>query len=237
MKKRILLLTIMFVLLVPAFLLSQVQGQAKMLGIVLDEETGQPIEGVTVKPYFRDTDSYFRPFPATGKDGKWKALYLRTGMWNLEFEKVGYLPQKLSHRVIFEAGTKVPEIEVRLRQMKDVVVTKNIVNELEKGDRLYSEKKFQEAMEAYQSVLEKNADFYIIKMNIGNCYFALGNYEKALEYYLQVHEKQPDRGDLLIAIANTYANWGKQDQAMEWYRKVPVADIRDINSAFNTGVV
>jgi tetratricopeptide (TPR) repeat protein len=237
MKKHFLLLTIMFGLLVPGHLLCQVQGQAKMLGIVLDEETGQPIEGVTVKPYFRDTDSHFSPFPKTDKQGKWKALFIRTGLWTIDFDKVGYIPQKVSHRVIYEEGMKVPEFEVRLKPIKGLVVKSDVVSELEKGDRLYSEKKFEEALAAFQSALQKSPDIYIIKMNIGNCFFALQNYEMALENYLQVYEKQPDRGDVLVAIANTYVNSGKQDQAIEWYKKVPLSGIQDINTAYNTGVV
>jgi len=237
MKKHFISLTFIFVLLIPAVLLSQIRGQARMVGVVLDEETGEPIEGVTVKAYFPAADASYLPSPATNKDGKWKILFIRAGMWNLDFEKVGYIPQKLSYRVVFEMGAKVPEIEIRLRKMKGISVREDIVKEAQKGDGLYSEKKFQEALSVYQSILEKYPDFYIIKMNIGTCYFALGNYEKALEEFLQVHEKQPDRGDLLIAIANTYNNWGKQDEAIEWYKKVPVSDIKDIDSAYNTGAV
>jgi len=237
MKKLFRSLTIITVLSVPVLLLSQIQGRAKLLGIVLDEETGQPVEGVTVKAYSPDADAYFTPYPKTDQDGKWKALFIRGGMWHLDFEKVGYVPQKISYRVILEVGTKLPEIEIRLKKMKDIVVETGIASDVERGDRLYSDKKFPEALAIYQSILEKNPDFYIIRMNIGHCYFSLENYEKALENYLQVHEKQPDRADLLIAIANTYNNWGKQDQAVEWYKKIPVAEIRDINSAYNAGVV
>jgi len=63
MKKHAIALSISFVLLIPGFLFPQVRGQAKMLGVVLDEESGLPVEGVTVKPYFRDTDTYVSPFP------------------------------------------------------------------------------------------------------------------------------------------------------------------------------
>jgi tetratricopeptide (TPR) repeat protein len=237
MTKRWIIIAIAFLLLIPAAVFSQIRGQAKMLGVVLDEESGQPVEGVTVKPYFRDTDTYFTPFPKTDKQGKWKVLFIRTGMWSIELDKVGYIPQKVSHRVIYEEGMKVPEFEVRLKPIKGLVVKSDVVSELEKGDRLYSEKKFEEALAAFQSALQKSPDLYIIKMNIGNCYFGLQNYEKALENYLQVYEKQPDRGDVLVAIANTYVNSGKQDQAIEWYKKVPLSGIQDINTAYNTGVV
>jgi tetratricopeptide (TPR) repeat protein len=237
MKKTCRSLAIITLLLIPVILFSQIQGRAKMLGIVLDEETGQPIGGVTVKAYFPGADSYFLPFPTTDKDGKWKALFVQTGIWSLDFEKVGYIPQKISYRVVFEMGAQVPLIEIRMKKMKDIVVKTDIVSEVERGDQLYSEKKFQEALAVFSSILEKNPHLYIIKKNIGTCYFAMENYEKALENFLQVQEKQPNRGDLLVAIANTYNNWGKQDQAIEWYKRIPLSEIRDIDTAYNAGVV
>ena len=237
MKRFTLSLTIVLILLAPALLHSQIRGQAKMLGVVLDADTGEPIEGVTVKAYFKDTDTSVTPSPVTDKDGKWKVLFIRGGMWSLEFQKPGYIPQKLSQRVVFEMGVKVPEIEVRLKKMQGVVVKSDTLKDLEKADAFYNEKKYPEAIAAYQAILEKNPDFHFINKNIGDGYFAMQNYEKALESYLKVNEKQPDRPDVLIAIANTFNNWGKPDQAMEWYTKVPVSGIRDVNSAFNTGVV
>ncbi len=237
MKRFSLSVTVLLFLLAPASLLPQIRGQAKMLGVVFDEETGAPLEGVTVRAYFKDTDTLVSPSPVTGKDGKWKVLFIRGGMWSLDFQKPGYVPLKLSHRVVFEMGVKVPEIEVRLKKMEGVVVSQDIAKDLEKGDALYNEKKYPEAIAAYESLLAKAPEFYIINKNIGDCYFAMQNYEKAMEYYLLVNAKQPDRADLQIAIANTYNNWGKTDEAMEWYKKVPVAGIRDINTAFNTGVV
>ncbi len=237
MKKLALSLAVIVVFLSPALVLSQVRGQGKMLGIVLDQDSGAPLEGVTVKAYFAATETAVTPSPVTDKDGRWKALYVRDGVWSLDFQKPGYIPQKLSHRVVFEMGFKVPEIEVRLKKMQGVDVSATLANELEKSDALYNEKKYPEAIAAYQSILEKQPDFFIIKKNIGDCYFAMQDYEKAVENYLQVNEKQPDRADLLISIANAYNNWGKQDQAIEWYKKVPASGIRDVNTAFNTGVV
>jgi tetratricopeptide (TPR) repeat protein len=237
MKRLTLSLTVLLIFFAPALLHSQVRGQAKMLGVVLDADTGEPIEGVTVKAYYPAMDLSVTPSPVTGKDGKWKALYIRMGMWSLDFQKPGYVPQKLSHRVVLEEDVKVPEIEIRLKKMQGVVVKSDTLKDLEKGDALYNDKKYPEAISAYELLLAKTPDFFIIKKNIGDCYFAMQNYEKALENYLQVNEKQPDRPDLLIAIANAYNNWGKSDQALEWYKKVPVAGIRDVNSAYNTGVV
>ena len=236
MKKSALMLAIICLLAAPALLLSQIRGQGKMLGIVLDEQTGAPIEGVTVRAYFKDTDTAVSPSPVTDKDGKWKALFIRSGMWNLEFQKPGYVPQKLSHRVVFEMGVKVPEIELKLKKMEGVIVRSDVAKDMDKGDALYNDKKYPEAIAVYQSILEKNPDLAFINKNIGDAYFAIQDYEKALAAYLLVLEKQPDRPDVLISVANTYNNWGKPEEAIPWYQKVPVSGIRDVNSAYNTGV-
>lgn len=237
MKKSTLIITLAVLLLAPALLMSQIRGNAKMLGIVFDKETGAPLEGVTVRAYFKDTDTAVSPSPVTDKDGKWKALFIRTGMWILDFQKPGYIPEKLSFRVVYEAGTKVPEIEVRLKKIQGVVVQSDVAKDMEKGDTFYNEKKYPEAIAVYQSILERNADLHFIHKNIGDAYFAMKEYEPALAAYLRLNEKQPDRPDVLIAIANTYNNWGKPEEAIPWYQKVPVSGIRDVNSAYNTGVV
>jgi thioredoxin-like negative regulator of GroEL len=237
MKRLALCLAVLLVLVTPALLMSQLRGQAKILGVVLDDETGEPIEGVTVTVYFKDAETAVTPSPVTDKDGKWKALFIRGGMWSLDFQKPGYLPQKISHRVVFEMGVKVPELEVRLKKIQGVVVKSDVLKDMEKADSLYNEKKYPEAIAAYESILAKNPDLHFIGKNIGDCYFAMQDYEKAVASYLPVNEKQPDRGDVMIAIANAYNNWGKTDEAIAWYQKVPVSGIRDVNSAFNTGVV
>ena len=102
-----------------------------------------------------------------------------------------------------------------MKKIQGMVVKSDALKDLEKGDTLYNEKKYQEAIAAYEAILEKNPDLHFIKKNIGDCYFAMQNYEKAVEYYFQVNEKQPDRGDVLIAIANAYGKLTGSTQVEE----------------------
>jgi len=218
-------------------LLSQTSGNAKIRGIITDEATGMPIEGVKVRMLLTTAGAEKMPPPATDKDGKWTAFYIRIGMWNLDFEKVGYFPYKMSYRVSVDLGSKIPEIEVKMRKMQGLVVTSNIMEEVKKADLLFGEKKYPEAREMYQKILVQFPDFYIIHKNIGNCYFLEQNFEKAIESYMKVLEKQPQSPDIFTAIANAYNNGGKFAEATEWYRKVPFDQIKDIDTAFNTGVL
>jgi tetratricopeptide (TPR) repeat protein len=235
--KKILSAAVLILLIAAISLFSQTGGKGKMRGIVCEAETGQPIPGVTVRLYCEALDAYYLPFPVTDKDGKWGAYYLRTGMWSLDFEKVGYEPQKLSYRVGFAVGGPQELIEIKLRKIQNLVVKETILSKLQSADKLFAQKKYGEAQTVYETLLAENPDLYVLNKNIGNCYFAVENYEKALVHYLKVQEKQADRADVLTAIANSYNNWGKMEQAVEWYKKIPLAGIRDIDTAYNAGVL
>ena len=235
--KRTLVCACGLILLFSMGLSAQTQGKAIMRGIVYDEETGQPLPGVTVKPYCESVDAYYLPSPLTGKDGRWGVFYIKTGMWKLDFEKVGYIPQSLSYRVVLDPGSLEKPIEIKLRKIKNLVCKETIVAYVGRADKLFAEKKYDEARAFYEKLLAGNPDVYILNKSIGNCYFAVENYEKALECFMKVYDKQPDRADVLAALAHAYNNWGKKDQAAEWYKKVPLDQIPDIDTAYNAGVV
>jgi tetratricopeptide (TPR) repeat protein len=216
--------------------LSAQQGRGKIRGLVLDEGTGQPLAGVTVKMFMPILNTFFQPSPVTDKEGYWSANFLRTGKWTLEFDKVGYAPQTVSYNVVFDPGALKEVLTVKLRQIKGLIVKDAIVVEARKADQLLSEKKYPEARAILGKIIAEYPEAYILYKNIGNTYFAEENYEKAIASYMQVYEKAPDRADVVAAIANAYNNMGKKDEAAAWYRKLTVGDVRDIDTAYNAGV-
>ncbi len=233
---RKLFLALVGVLVIPALIWAQVQGKARLRGVVYDGETGQPLEGVTVKLYNDTVAAYYLPAPVTDKDGKWGAYYIRTGRWELEFEKAGYAPQKLSYNVTFAPGAREEWVTVRLQKIKGLVVKETVVERVTKGNQLYAQKKYEEARAVFESILLENPDVYVLNKNIGNCYFAMEDYDKAIEFYMKVYEKDPELPDILQAIAGAYNNKGEKEKAAEWYRKIKVEDIGDLITAYNAGV-
>lgn len=234
--KKYLVGLIMTIFVLSPFLFAQVQGKARLRGIVYDDDTGEPLAGVTVKLYNDTVAAFYLPAPVTDKEGKWAAYYIRTGRWDLEFEKVGYAPQKLSYNVTLAPGQLEEPVTIRLRKVKDLIVKENVIEKVNKGNQLFAEKKYAEARAVYEAILAENPDVYVLNKNIGNCYFALEDYDRAIESYMKVYEKQPDQPDILIAIANAYNNSGRKDQAAEWYKKIKFEDIQDIDTAYNAGV-
>ncbi len=216
------------------------QGKGKIRGIVTDAETGQPLPGVTVKMFMPNLNVFFQPSPVTDNEGKWGANFLRTGLWTLDFDKVGYAPQTVSWDVAFDASARVAAqrevVTVALRPIKGLIIKDTIIAGTQKADKLYQEKKYVESRALLEKLIADNPDAYIIYKNIGNTYFAEENYEKAIEAYKMVYAKAPDRADVVAAIANSYNNLGNKTEAASWYGKLTVGDVKDIDTAYNAGV-
>ncbi|MFH2108267.1 MAG: tetratricopeptide repeat protein [Chrysiogenia bacterium] len=234
MKKVLVVVAAVIFLSVSLFAQSGVSGKGKIKGIVFDE-SGKPLDGVTIKLFSLRAQAFFMPYPKTDNEGKWKAIFLRGGSWNIDFEKTGYETKKISYRVDERPGSKQPEIEVKLTKIEGIALTDSIVSELEKGNLLFSAKKFQEAMLVYEDILKKNPDVFIIYKNIGNCYFALEKYDRAVEFYLKLFEKQPKSVEIMNLIGNSYVNAKNMEKAMEWYGKIPFEDIKDADTLYNIG--
>jgi len=212
------------------------QGRGKIRGLVLDEETGQPIPDVTIKMVIQSLNMTFLPSPVTAKDGTWNANFFRTGMWTLEFEKVGYASQTISHPVVYESGALKDVLTVKLRMIKGLVIKATMFAEAKKADQLLQEKKYAEARVVLEKIIADEPQAYVLYKNIGASFFAEENYEEAVKAYMKVYEKTPERADIVAAIANSYNNLGNKAEAATWYAKLTVGDVQDIDTAYNAGV-
>ncbi|MFQ6070629.1 MAG: tetratricopeptide repeat protein [Candidatus Aminicenantales bacterium] len=206
------------------------KGKARIIGYVYDQE-GNPIEGVKVTLFSLKANAGFDI--KTDKKGKWIASWIRDGDWNVDFAKIGYLPKKISIHVL-EYGRN-PQIEVTLEKAEEMVVSEDVQKELEEGNKLFKEGKYDEAREVYEKMLVEFPEAYIININIGNCYFEQENFEKAVEYYKKVHARDPDDVKTILSIGNAYTNMGDDEKALEWYTKVEMEKIDDPTVLFNIG--
>ncbi|MBN2207610.1 MAG: tetratricopeptide repeat protein [Candidatus Aminicenantes bacterium] len=223
---------IAFALLLAGGLLAaqEYKGKGRLMGFVYDE-AGAPLEGATVKLFSLRANIGFET--QTDKEGKWVAAWIRGGGWNIDFEKVGYMPKKIS--VDVAEYSRNPEITINLAKVEGMVITDAVKDLLIKGNQLFEAEQYAEAEAVYNEILAQSPDAYIIWRNIGNCYFAREDYVKAEEYYLKVLEKDPRNADVILLIGNSYANRGEADKALEWYGKIEFAKIEDPIVLYNIG--
>lgn len=227
-KKMLAMITVLF--LASTLLAQSYQGKGKIRGFVFDE-AGKPLEKVKVKLYCLKAASGFST--ETDKNGEWRAIWIRGGKWNIDFEKVGYEPKKISFDV--NEWGKNPDIEVKLKKVEGLIVTEEIKAALEKGNSLFDEKKYEEALQVYAAILEEEPEAYIINLNIGHCYFQMEKYDRAIEYYQKVLAKQADNKNALLGLGNCYLNLGKKEEALQWYSKIKFEEIDDPIVLYNMG--
>ena len=206
------------------------KGKARLIGYVHDEQ-GVPLDGVRVKCFFVKAQAGFDVM--SDKDGMWVAAWIRGGGWNIDFDKIGYVPKKIN--VDVQELKKNPEIKVNLKKIEGLVLTDELKNLLVQGNVLFEQKKYAEAIDVFRGILEKYPDAYIININLGNCYFQQEKYDQAEQHYLKVLEKDPKNVAALLLMGNTYANRNDSEKAREWYGKVDFDRIDDPIVLYNLG--
>lgn len=229
MKKTVLLI-ILLVFCGSLIFAQTYKGKARIKGFVYDEE-GNPIEGVTVKLYSVKGEAGFSV--ETDAEGKWIASWIRGGTWNLDFEKIGYMPEKISINV--KSYGRNPDIEMTLEEMEGLVITPELQDELNKGNGLYEQGQYQEAIAVFEQMLTDHPDAYIINLNIGNAYFQMEEYDTAINYYNKVLETDPENVRAMLQIGNAKANQGNDAEALEWYNRIDFQEIDDTTVLYNIG--
>jgi tetratricopeptide (TPR) repeat protein len=231
MKKA--LLTALCVLTVAAVLPAQEwKGQGRIPGIVVDEK-GAPIEGVRVKFSCPKYEGGFEV--TTGKDGKWTGAWMRSAAWDIDFDKIGYLPVHKSLQM--NQFERYKEMSVTMKKVQGLVaVSDDMKKDLVAANDLFDKKQYPAALDAYKAFLAKFPDAYFIWRNIGNSYFVQEKYDEAEAAYKQILAKDANDVDAIISIGNCYSNRGNTDGAIEWYAKVVMEKITDSDMLYAVGL-
>jgi tetratricopeptide (TPR) repeat protein len=231
MKKTTFILVSIFILMSLSLTAQTYKGKGRMSGFVFDQD-GNPIAEVTVKLFSMRAQAGFEI--QTDSEGKWVAAWLRGGGWNIDFEKFGYEPKKISVS-IEEMGKKLPPMEIRLNKIEGLIISDALKDELTQGNELFNAGNYTEAIAVYSKMLEDNPEIYILNKNIGNAYFEMEDYDQAEAYYKKILDEDPEATDAKISIGNCYANRGDSAVALEWYNKVEFDSINDATVLYNIG--
>ncbi len=215
-------------------------GKGKMSGIVTDKATGEPIEGVTVKLFLPEVNQFHTPSPVTGKDGRWKVVFIRKGNWNLDFEKTGYEIIKMGFFVDDTPGTKSTTIETKMGTLEGPVVAESVLKEIQSAQTLIAANKIDEALQTLLKVLKENQTtpgIDLVYLYIGNCYASKSEYEKSIDYYQKALDKFPKNKELILSIGNAYNNLKDYPRAMDWFAKLSIDEINNTDTLYNIGVI
>ncbi|MFQ6109346.1 MAG: tetratricopeptide repeat protein [Candidatus Aminicenantales bacterium] len=197
---------------------------AKISGTVKSEE-GEPIEGAMVILIFSEDGTKYEL--TTDREGNWRKVNLRPGRWTIGFIAEGYEPQNIN--VQLSAIQDLPPIDIRLSRIPE--------SPFAKGDDLYQQKKYAEALQEYQRVLAENPDLYQAYDKIGLCYYRLNDLENAAENFKLMLEKEPQSRNTLINLSAIYFEKGDLEEGMKYFRKLDEESLTDAGTFYNIGIL
>ena len=222
---------ILFTLIVFCFsqitLLPSILNSVK--GTVTDSESGEPIPGVVVNL----TSGSFNHNMTTDEKGFVYKGGLKNGMYQVKYEKEGYLPAISNFRLGI-SDTK--DISVKLKKLKMVEPVKKEKSLVTKGAELLNARKYPEAVTVLTEAIEKTPENPLLYYYRGFALDKTGEQDKALADYKKSLEIDPEFQLSLGEAGKILAKKGDIEGAVVFYKKAYELGASDILVLYNYGV-
>lgn len=193
---------------------SSALAQTGRVGGTVKDESGQPIKGATVTA--ENAQASPSTWTATTDDrGRFSIIGLRAGVWTFTAQAPGFAPSQGQARI--QTLGNNPPIEFKLAKgaagpgggALAGVNTKDLQADLQNAEILFNSGQYDQAITAYQAILQKAPALGVIHLQIGNVYRMKKEYDKAVAEYEEVLKADPGNERAKIAIGMTYLE--KQD--------------------------
>jgi len=244
MKSRISYGLFLAVFMLVAFPSQEAFAQLGFLsGEVLDED-GKPVEGATVRieamsgsrKYKLTTNSMGKYVHAgVSLQGTYRIIVEKEGFEGdyLEGVKPGYsreeersvknftLKRGKARQMAFEMTDEdLEELKKQQEEAKKLAERIEAVREtFNQGVTFYNGGQYEEAIKAFQVVLDVDPEQPSVWANVGACYTKLEQYDKAIAAYEESIKLEPENASHYQSIGSAYAGSGDAEKAREHYEK------------------
>ncbi|MGE3958293.1 MAG: tetratricopeptide repeat protein [Vicinamibacterales bacterium] len=192
--------------LVTLSLTATADAQSGRVSGIVREEGGQPLKGATITA---DNPAIGQSFTATTDDkGRFNMIGLRSGEWRFIAQAPGFSPEggMLSVR---SGGQNVPltfELKhsgVAFFGALGGIMAKDLQADLAEADALFEQQKWDDAIAAYRTVLNKAPVITSINLQIAAAYRNKKDFDAALAAYDDLLKAEPANVRARIEIAMT----------------------------------
>ena len=240
MKKRLFTFTgtVVFglMLTVAAASAQEWRGMGRVGGFVVDEDTGQPIEGVVVKATLPTAGNRGPGESRSKKNGEWAMGGLARGEWALDFIKDGYETKNVS--VSIAEMSRIPPMEIKMKKKAAPPPDPNaeIKDQLTRAAGLMNAKQFAEARRIYEELAGKYPEVKQFRPLIARTYYAEGNKKAALEHLRKAVEQDPENIEVKLLLGNTLMEEGQQDEARQILASIDDTKVTEPTMFINAGI-
>jgi len=219
-------------------------GKGRLGGTLLDPDS-QPVAGVKLTLSFsQNKNTKFED--TTGKKGEWSFIGLGTGDWVLSGSVPGYQP--IEQTISVSQLAVNPKVQIVLKKPEKstgMVQDEKSIELLEQGNQLFKDGKHDEAIAAYEQLLQANPGLYQIKVSIADCHREKGEYDKAIALYNEVITLSASDAVMgkemeaksLAGIGNCYLKQGDLEKAQGYFQKSIDSSPKDEVLAYNVGEI
>jgi len=205
------------------------RGMGRIAGKVTSEQ-GEPLESVVVKlelPGSGGTEA------KTNKKGEWAVGGIARGVWQIDFERDGYEPRRISVRI--EELTRIPPVEIA---MKAIPPDPNeiIKADLVQAADLLGVQKFAEARAIYEGILAKYPQAHQIEPLIARTYYGEKQFDKAIEHLKIAVERDPSNVEARVLLGNILIEQGRDDEGRQALAAVDDTAVKDPITFVNVGI-
>ncbi len=211
------------------------RGKGRITGCLKDDK-GNALAGKEMTLHF-DKNPNLKHTTKTDKKGEWTFNGLGTGTWVLTAKVEGFEIYQSGFRVT--QLTKNPYREVKLKKPK---VTPKMF--FEEGNKLFAEKKYDEAIAKYKAFLAKHPDTVQAMINIAKCYNAKGDKAAAMKEFESILGKLKDtakdketKAQIYSTIGQFHLDKNETEKATEYFKKSVDLNPKDEIMAYNVAEI
>jgi len=198
-------------------LASNAAAQAGRVTGVVKDDHGDPVKSATI--IAENPDASPASFTATTDDkGRFGIIGLRSGVWQLRASAPGYASDggELNVRTM---PTVTPPVTFTLQKLivppsaLGTTAPRDLQAALANADGLFNNQRWDEAIVAYNAILEKSPSLSVINLQIAAAYRNKKAYDSAITAYNQLLKVDPTNDKAKVGIAMTNLEKGDLDMA------------------------
>jgi tetratricopeptide (TPR) repeat protein len=163
----------------------------------------------------------------TDKKGRWRKPRIRPGMWVVEVRAEGYKGESKTVQV-YPYGQNLPIIAI-LSPLQE--------SSFKRGDELFQQEKYKEALQEYQRVLAENPELYLAYERIGLCHSKLDDLDNAIIAFKSMLAKEPKSRESLINLGVVYFQKGEAEEGMKYLNQLDAKSLENPDIFYNVGLI
>jgi predicted Zn-dependent protease len=205
----------------------------RVAGTVVDE-SGKPIEGVTVKAMLPSAGNQ-GPQSKSNRNGEWAVAGISRGEWAIDFVKEGFDTRSVA--VSISEYTRIPPMKVEMKKAAPVVNPgEEIKTRLTEAASLMNAKQYARARAIYEDLSAQYPEVKQFGPLIAQTYYREGNKTRAIELLRAAAAADPENVEVKLLLGNILMEEGKTDEGRQVLSTVDESKVTDPAVYLNVGI-